>query len=226
MNARRGFTLIEILVVITVIGVLAAVTSVSYRHITKRAEQSARIADADSVYKHLNAYLVRHQALPFGSGDTRMISSLRSKWGDEGNWPSGRSEKTCEGSAARWMSYTDRSRLLNFQGCYALEPGQMWNDHDSMFERDYIDRHGLSEKEIVDVMWLALRYDENSDRRWKDFFVQIPEIANIDIKARKLYVRVYIYAPFAGRAKYCYKINDIKEVCSTGFYLSDINHVL
>ncbi len=44
VNKARGFTIVELLIVIVIIAILAAITLVSYNGITARAEQSANFA--------------------------------------------------------------------------------------------------------------------------------------------------------------------------------------
>ena len=53
---NSGFTIVELLVVIVVIGILAAITIVSYTGITSRARGSKAISNADSVVSVANIY--------------------------------------------------------------------------------------------------------------------------------------------------------------------------
>lgn len=52
-----GFTIVELLIVVVVIAILAAVTIVSYRNIQQRARDSVRAQDAKNIEKGLRSYL-------------------------------------------------------------------------------------------------------------------------------------------------------------------------
>lgn len=54
--AQRGFTIIELLIVIVVIGILAAITIVAYNGLQGRARDTIRKSDLESVSQALNLY--------------------------------------------------------------------------------------------------------------------------------------------------------------------------
>ena len=58
---QKGFTLVEMLIAIVVIAILAAISVVSYGHITTDAKDTARRAAAKEVQKALVAFMIRKQ---------------------------------------------------------------------------------------------------------------------------------------------------------------------
>lgn len=55
-NRREGFTIVELLIVIVVIGILAAITIVAYNGIQERAQSSKMIAQANAYVKGLKTW--------------------------------------------------------------------------------------------------------------------------------------------------------------------------
>lgn len=61
---RQGFTIVELLIVIVIIAVLAAITIVAYNGIQDRAYETRAISIADSYKKIFQMYYVDHSAYP------------------------------------------------------------------------------------------------------------------------------------------------------------------
>lgn len=64
---QRGFTIVELLIVIVVIAILAAITVVAYNGIQQRAENARRIAAAKDWQKLITAYTSQNRAYPTSS---------------------------------------------------------------------------------------------------------------------------------------------------------------
>ena len=55
-NKQKGFTIVELLIVVVVIAILAEITIVSYNGITARSNSAAGLAAANTVIKKANLY--------------------------------------------------------------------------------------------------------------------------------------------------------------------------
>lgn len=69
-NKQVGFTIVELLIVIVVIGILAAITIVAYNGIQKRASDTRRQSDIGIIAKALELYYIDNGRYPAGNGST------------------------------------------------------------------------------------------------------------------------------------------------------------
>ncbi len=68
-SLKRGFTLIELMIVIVVIAILATITAVSYSNVQARARDAARMEDINHIADALKLYGVKHgNLIGVGSG--------------------------------------------------------------------------------------------------------------------------------------------------------------
>ena len=66
-NKQRGFTIVELLIVIVVIAILAAITVVAYNGIQQRADNTKRVAAAREWYKRIQTYIAMNGTYPPGA---------------------------------------------------------------------------------------------------------------------------------------------------------------
>lgn len=71
----RGFTIIELLIVIVIIAILAAVTLVAYSSIQQRANNVARIANANAAVKLLSAYVATYSTYPYVASSSSCLGN-------------------------------------------------------------------------------------------------------------------------------------------------------
>ena len=71
---QRGFTIVELLIVIVVIAILAAITIVAYNGIQSRAKDSRIQSDIQSVAKKIELYAVDNGSYPSTGGLTTVYS--------------------------------------------------------------------------------------------------------------------------------------------------------
>jgi len=69
-NCSRGFSLIELLVVISIIAIISAFTLPNFMGARDKAKDSARIADMEGIKNALRLYYNDHQSYPSGTGET------------------------------------------------------------------------------------------------------------------------------------------------------------
>lgn len=77
MKRAYGFTIVELLIVIVVIAILAAVTVVAYGNISTRSKDIAKLASIEQFIKQIELYKAEHgdYPLPVPSGETALNSA-------------------------------------------------------------------------------------------------------------------------------------------------------
>lgn len=74
-KSRSGFTIVELLIVIVVIGILAAISIVAYNNVQKNARNSQRQQDIATIQKALEMYYTENGNYPPGNGDSLVGAS-------------------------------------------------------------------------------------------------------------------------------------------------------
>lgn len=80
---KKAFTLVELLVVISIMAILTIITVSQFRTARKRANDVARKGDLNSVAKALQLYFADYGELPAASEGKIMIKERQIEWGEE-----------------------------------------------------------------------------------------------------------------------------------------------
>lgn len=75
MRTNRGFTIVELLIVILVIGILAAITLAAFNGVQRKARDSDRKTDISAIKKALELYYVDNGTYPSSTGSTTINAS-------------------------------------------------------------------------------------------------------------------------------------------------------
>jgi len=85
-SGKHGFTIVELLIVIVVIAILAAITIVAYNGIQQRARNSQRLEDIQTIAKALEMYYIDNGQFPAGQCSSNC--SINPSWSTtaDGSW--------------------------------------------------------------------------------------------------------------------------------------------
>jgi general secretion pathway protein G len=85
MRAKRGFTLVEILIVVVILGILAAIVIPQFSDASEQAKESSLVSDLQTMRSQIELYKVQHNgALPGEGGATveQALTGLTDASGD------------------------------------------------------------------------------------------------------------------------------------------------
>lgn len=117
-GAKSGFTIVELLIVIVVIGILAAITVVAYNGVKVRANDAQRRSDVASIAKMLNLYAVEHDGDTLGTGSGCGADGNGNGWWDstEAKYPKSTRQCLIEAGYSPAATINDPSGCIGGSG--------------------------------------------------------------------------------------------------------------
>ncbi|MGH7218630.1 MAG: prepilin-type N-terminal cleavage/methylation domain-containing protein [Candidatus Microsaccharimonas sp.] len=79
-HSGAGFTIVELLIVVVVIAILAAITIVSYNGITTQAYKTTVDSEVSAMAKQLELYAVKADSYPIGDTDLKPLVQQAGLW--------------------------------------------------------------------------------------------------------------------------------------------------
>jgi len=114
-SKSKGFTIVELLVVIVVIGILAAITIVSYTGITARANTSSAKANAGTVLERLNIYLTEKSTTVYPN-----FATLKTTWTTSEGTASSIGALTDITAKATDLASSDKPSVIQYKTCATI----------------------------------------------------------------------------------------------------------
>lgn len=115
---QKGFTIVELLIVIVVIGILAAITIVAYNGIQTRARDNARISDLKNLQKIVELYKAENGSYPLPANGSLQWTGNCALFGSVTNYISGVSSITSSKLPLdpKWKNTDDKCYLYRSDG--------------------------------------------------------------------------------------------------------------
>lgn len=110
-SIRKGFTLVEMLIVIAIIAILASVALVSVRGVRSSANDTKRISDLNKVQQQLEIYYTKNGNYPPSGSWTDLGTALGTTLANDSDIASGRTY--AYGADAGGQHYTLKAELEN-----------------------------------------------------------------------------------------------------------------
>lgn len=116
-NKPKGFTVVELLIVIVVIGILAAIVIVSYNGAQLRARNATRLSDIKVVEELLDTYYTQHGSYPQTTTNPQSNWKAIDVYTDD-NCPNGSSQADWVPGLADKLPQSDQSYAVGADGKY------------------------------------------------------------------------------------------------------------
>ena len=116
LKTRSGFTIVELLIVIVVIAILAAISIVAYNGIQERAKFSSMRSDIASLNKAIQLYYADNGSYPITPPDNTETVPSCSKYGRWCGWDQATGDNFIPGLVPKYISATPQLPSANGAG--------------------------------------------------------------------------------------------------------------
>jgi len=84
MKAEKGFTLVEILIVVVILGILAAIVIPQFTSASTEAKESSLTSDLQAVRSQIELYKIHHNDMLPGTQGENFVTAMTSKTNQDG----------------------------------------------------------------------------------------------------------------------------------------------
>ena len=84
MKAKKGFTLVEILIVVVILGILAAIVIPQFTSASTEASESALVSDLQAIRSQIELYKIHHMDSLPGTQGNDFVTAMTSKTNMDG----------------------------------------------------------------------------------------------------------------------------------------------
>ncbi|MNH58609.1 Fimbrial protein precursor [compost metagenome] len=127
MKADKGFTIVELLIVIVIIGILAAITIVAYNGIQNRGKTAAGQALANSIVKKAEAYATINSSYPSSITKLTNNESPTSTTAGSGGSEAKLDDTTSVTATAMSSTVADGGKVVQYTACTAGANVTYWD---------------------------------------------------------------------------------------------------
>ncbi|MFA5239927.1 MAG: prepilin-type N-terminal cleavage/methylation domain-containing protein [Phycisphaerae bacterium] len=86
MRAKSGFTLVEILIVVVILGILAAIVIPQFTDASEQAKESSLVSDLQTMRSQIELYKIQHKGVvPGAGGDATVEQAITGLTDENGN---------------------------------------------------------------------------------------------------------------------------------------------
>ncbi len=135
IQSERGFTIVELLIVVVVIAILAAITIVSYNGITRSANASSAKSALATMQKKLEAYNAEEGRYPIAATELTSTAAQAKSYGMSAS-AFGTSDPTPDGTTTKGTGYVRLQACRNVASGTALAAGNIVGIRISYYEYD------------------------------------------------------------------------------------------